>query len=305
MATLQSSTSRIRQPLVNGCGPSWASGWGQDAFGVFAEFSVPGENDSWVTQRMRWIPAGSFRMGSPEGEPGRQDNEGPQHQVKITRAFWIFDTPCTQALWQAVMRTNPSRFIDPDRPVEQVSWEDAQVFIRTINSAVEGLELQLPSEAIWEYACRASSPEATYAGPIKILGECNAPALDAIAWYGGNSGVEYDLEEFHDSTDWPEKQYEHTKAGTRKVKLKQANRWGLYDMLGNVWEWCDDWYEGYKDEPQLNPTGPESGHGRVLRGGSWYFYARLARSACRYSGVPGDRCIDFGFRCAQVQKAGQ
>ncbi len=299
-STLQSSNARIQHPLVNGCGPSWASGWGQDRFGIFAEFSLPGENDSWITQRMRWIPAGSFLMGSPKDEPGHRENEGPQHDVALSRAFWMFDTPCTQALWQAVMGSNPSRFSDPERPVEQVTWEDAQKFILKVNSAVEGLDLQLPSEAMWEYACRASSLEATYAGPIEILGENNAPALDAIAWYGGNSGVDYDLAEFEDSAGWREKQYKHTKAGTRKVKMKQPNRWGLYDMLGNVWEWCDDWYDAYQAEPQIDPIGPESGRIRVLRGGCWNGGAQGARSACRSYG-PGDRYNYIGFRCAQVQ----
>ena len=300
-STLQSSTARIQNPLVNGCAPSWASGWGQDRFGIFAEFSLPGENDSWITQRMRWIPAGSFLMGSPKDEPGQRDDEGPQHNVALSRSFWMFDTPCTQALWQTVVGSNPSQFVDPERPVERVSWEDAQAFMLKVNAAVEGLELQLPSEAMWEYACRASSTEATYAGPIEILGVCNAPALDAIAWYGGNSGVDYDLEESVDSTDWPEKQYQHTKAGTRRVKMKQPNRWGLYDMLGNVWEWCDDWYGTYPMEAQIDPTGPNLGHFRVLRGGSWDNFALLARSACRYYFGPGVRYIFIGFRCAQVQ----
>ena len=104
---------------MNGSGPSWASGWGQDRYGVFAEFSLPTENKSWITQRMRWIPAGSFLMGSPDDEPGRYEEEGPQHMVTLTQPFWMFDTPCTQALWQAVMGSNPSRFIDLDRPVEK------------------------------------------------------------------------------------------------------------------------------------------------------------------------------------------
>ncbi len=299
--TLQSATALIQHPLVNGCGPSWASGWGQDRFGIFAEFSLPGEKDTWITQRMRWIPAGKFLMGSPQDESGHFDDELPQHDVALTHGFWMFDTPCTQALWHAVMESNSSRFIDPERPAEHVSWDDAQEFILNLNSAIEGLELQLPTEAMWEYACRASSSDATYAGPIKILGDNNAPASDAIAWYGGNSGVDYDLDESVDSTIWPQKQHNHSKAGTRKVKLKQPNRWGLYDMLGNVWEWCDDWYGSYPSEAQIDPTGPDSGHDRVLRGGSWGSGARHARAACRNFVVPGYRSGYIGFRCAQVQ----
>jgi formylglycine-generating enzyme required for sulfatase activity len=280
-------TRTIPHPLANGCGPSWASGWGQDQYGIYAEFSVPGDKESWVTQRMRWIPAGRFLMGSPKDEPGHYEDEGPQHEVILTRPFWMFDTPCTQALWQAVMGNNPSRFVDPDRPVEQVSWEEAQAFLLQVNSAVPGLNLQLPTEAMWEYACRASTNEATYAGPLKILRENNAPVLDSIAWYSGNSAVDYDLD--------------HSKAGTRKVKTKKPNRWGLYDMLGNVWEWCDDWFDSYPVDDQTDPAGPNSGRYRVMRGGSWILVALYARSACRGRYDPGKRYFVIGFRCAQVQ----
>ncbi|MEO5372602.1 MAG: formylglycine-generating enzyme family protein, partial [Magnetococcus sp. DMHC-1] len=188
-----------------------------------------------VTQRLRRIPPGRFLMGSPEDEPGRFPDEGPQHEVTIAKGFWLFDTPCTQALWQAVMGENPSRFKSPDRPVEQVSFEDVQKFLEQINRKVPGLDLILPSEAWWEYACRAGTTTALCTGGIEILGERNAPALNLIAWYGGNSGQGFELAEGEDSRMWPEKQYPHTKAGSRPVKLKEPNPWGLYDMLGNVW----------------------------------------------------------------------
>ncbi len=295
-------TSRIRHPLVDGCPPDWASGWGQDAFGIFAEFSLPDGRGGWVTQRMRWLPPGKFLMGSPEDEPGRFSDEGPQHEVTIASPFWIFDTPCTQVLWEIVMGQNPSRFVDPDRPVEQVSWDDCQGFVARLNSRLPGLALCLPTEAQWEYSCRAGTTEATYAGPIEILGHNNAPILDDIAWYGGNSGVEFDLDEWHDSSGWPDKQYDHQKAGSRKVAQKRPNRWGLFDMLGNVWEWCQDWYGEYADGSQVNPQGPPEGHDRVLRGGSWNDLARLVRSAYRLDLEPGSRPDDVGFRCAQVQE---
>ena len=187
---------------------------------------------------MRWIPPGRFLMGSLEDEAGRYDWEGPQHEVTIARGFWLFDTPCTQALWQAVMDgDNPSRFQSPDRPVENVSWNDVQEFLTRINKKVSGLDLVLPSEAQWEYACRAGTTTALYTGEIEILGERNAPALDPITWYGGNSGVGFELDNGYDSGDWPKKQYDHKRAGTRPVGLKAANPWGgLSDMLGNVWE---------------------------------------------------------------------
>ena len=192
-------------PLANGCPPDWASGWGQDRYGVFVEFT-------WleVTQRLRWISPGRFRMGSPEDEPGRYDDEGPRHQVTLTQGFWLFDTPCTQALWEAVMGKNPSRFQSPTRPVEQVSWDDVQQFLDQTNAKIPDLNLVLPSEAQWEYACRAGTETAIYTGELAILGENNAPALDPIAWYGGNSGVEFDLENGYDSSGWPEKQYPHS-----------------------------------------------------------------------------------------------
>lgn len=203
-----------------------------------------------VTQRLRWIPAGAFRMGSPGDEPGRYHDEDPQHIVSIPRGFWLFDTPCTQALWEAVMGENPSRFQSSDRPVEQVSWQDAQDFLERINARIPGLELVLPSEAQWEHACRAGTETAVYTGPVEILGERSAPALDAIAWYGGNSGVGFELEDGYDSYGWAEMQYPSPKSGTHPVGKKEPNAWGLYDMLGNVSEWVQDhWHESYEGAP--------------------------------------------------------
>ena len=146
--------------------PDWASALGRDRFGLFAAFTLDD-----VTQRLRWIPPGRFRMGSPATEPGRYDDEGPQREVTIGKGFWLFDTAVTQALWQAVMSENPSRFQSSERPVESVSWDQAQGFLGQINQLVPGLDLALPSEAQWEYACRAGTDAATYAGAMEILGE--------------------------------------------------------------------------------------------------------------------------------------
>ncbi|MEZ5939753.1 MAG: formylglycine-generating enzyme family protein, partial [Planctomycetaceae bacterium] len=156
-------------PLLEGP-PSWASGWGEDEdFGPFVEIKV-----GKVKQRLRWIPHGSFLMGSPGDEPykepGRDDDEGPQHEVTITRGFWLFDTPCTQAFYQAVTGENPSYFKSSNRPVEQVSWKDAQKFLEQLNGVIPGLNACLPTEAEWEYACRAGTSEALYTGPIEIIG---------------------------------------------------------------------------------------------------------------------------------------
>ena len=286
-------------PLATGCPPRWASGWGQDRYGVFVEFTLQE-----VTQRLRWIPPGRFWMGSPEEEPGRFDREGPHHQVTLTEGFWLSDTPCTQALWQAVMGNNPSRFQSPTRPVEQVSWNDVQDFLTRINARIPGLDLALPSEARWEHACRAGTETAIYTGALDILGENNAPVLDPIAWYGGNSGVDFDLDKGYGSSGWKEKQYPHTKAGTRPVQLKRANPWGLYDMLGNVWEWTQDhWHDDYRGAPDDGSAwlSGDAGADRVLRGGSWYSYARLVRAACRFAPLPGSRFDGIGFRCARVR----
>lgn len=289
-------------PLAEGNPPRWASEWGQDREGVFVGFTV-GE----VAQRLRWIPPGRFLMGSADDEPGRLNYEGPRHEVTIARGYWLFDSPCTQAMWQAVMGNNPSRFHTPDRPVEQVSWDDVQTFLAAINTLVPGLDLVLPSEAQWEYACRAGTPTAIWTGGLEILGERNAPALDPIAWYGGNSGESFELNEGEDSSGWPEKQHPHTRAGTRPVGLKEPNPWGLYDMLGNVWEWCEDhWHESYEgaltDGSSWIASGGEAGADRVMRGGSWYDNARDVRSAVRYHYAPAARGGSLGFRGARVQE---
>ena len=286
--------------------PAWASNAGRDEFGLWAEFTLT-EASWWknlagaaqrdARQRLRWIEPGAFTMGSPEGEAGRWDNEGPQHEARLTKGYWLCDTPVTQALWTAAMGNNPSYFKDPKRPVENVSWDDAEQFLNKMNLAIPGLGLRLPTEAQWEYACRAGTEDATYAGPMQILGDNNAPVLDGIAWYGGNSGVGFELGNGIDSSSWPGKQHNHSRAGTRPVKLKKPNDWGLYDMLGNVWEWCADGNRSYTAKPVIDPVGPLDGASRALRGGSWYGYARLARAAYRSEYDRGLRLNDFGFRC--------
>ena len=263
-------------PLITGCPPRWASGWGQDQWGVFVEITLQD-----VTQRLRWIPPGRFWMGSPGDEPDRFDREGPRHQVTLSDGYWLFDTPCTQALWEAVMGENPSRFKGGDRPVENVSWNDAQDFLKRINGQIPGLALSLPSEAQWEYACRAGTETAIYTGDLKILGDFDAPALDPIAWYGGNS-----------------------KSEIHPVKLKRVNPWGLYDMLGNVWEWTQDhWHDRYEGAPTDGSAwlSDKTDANRVLRGGSWDGDARYVRAAYRSRALPANRSADPGFRCAQVR----
>jgi formylglycine-generating enzyme required for sulfatase activity len=245
--------------------PFWADDYGWDEVGPWAIFHVKE-----VEQRLRWMSAGSFMMGSPEGEEGRDDDEGPQHEVLLRRGFWLFDTPCTQALWQAVMRENPSHFKGEQRPVERVSWEVCQEFMQTLNAKVKDLALSLPTEAEWEHACRAGTETPRY-----------AEDLDNIAWYDKNSESE-----------------------THPVGQKEPNAWGLYDMLGNVEEWCHDGRREYMAESMLDPVGPlEAGVERVIRGGSWFDVAQSVRAAYRYWYGPGCRYDGTGFRCASSGQA--
>lgn len=286
-------------PLVTGHPPPWASEWGEDRFGVFVAFRI-GE----VTQRLRWLPPGQFWMGSPENEEGRYPDEGPRHMVELTSGFWLADTPCTQELYEAVTGENPSRFQSPRRPVERVSWEDCQVFFARLEERLLDFTGRLPTEAEWEYACRAGTATATWKGDLRIQGDHNGHVLDEIAWYGGNSGVGFELKEFQDSSKWPEKQYHHTRAGSREVALKKPNPRGLYDMLGNVSEWCADWKGDYSAAPAVDPKGSESGASRVLRGGAWDSKARHLRAAYRNWRLFGDRYSTWGFRLAQGQGRG-
>ncbi|MEZ5944876.1 MAG: formylglycine-generating enzyme family protein [Planctomycetaceae bacterium] len=270
--------------------PEWADGWGEDEYGPFVEVWIDR-----VVQRLRWIPPGRFMMGASEDEVGRWEDgrEGPQHEEVITTGFWMFETPCTQELWDCVMEENPSRFKSPRRPVERVTWDDANAFIERFNSKVLGPTLTLPTEAQWEYACRAGTVESTYVGNLEILGDNNGPILDSVAWYGGNCGVNFDLERGYDVSQWPAKQYEFATGGTRIVGLKQPNTFGLFDMLGNVWEWCsDNWRQRHDASPEPSL--------RVLRGGSWSSDAGSVRCACRIHYAPNYRDSFIGFRCAVV-----
>ena len=273
----------------------WARDGGTDRFGRWASFELDG-----VETRLRWIVPGRFQMGSPEEEAGRWDDEGPRHEVTLTEGFWLGEVPCTQDLWQAVTGSNPSEFRSPRRPVENVSWDDVQEFLTVLGQKVPGLEPRLPTEAQWEHACRAGTEKATWLGDLEILGENNAPMLDEIAWYGGNSGVGFDLQAGRDTSDWEEKQYPHRLAGTREVALKRPNPWGLYDMLGNVDEWCSDyWADAYPVGPRIDPKGPDEGSGRVIRGGSWFDHARYVRAAFRAWYRPDERASDLGFRLSR------
>jgi len=222
-----------------------------------------------IKYAFRWCPKGSFKMGSKYHFEWQQVKreltdkyDELQHQVTLTEGFWMLETEVTQTMWKHIMGNEPSYFKDrPQNPVEQVSWSKCEEFCQKLSAKVGGI-VSLPTEAQWEYACRARSKEA-YAGN-----------LDAMAWYGENK--------YHGST--------------HKVGLKRPNAWGLYDMHGNVWEWCRDWYAGYSDKKELNPNGPNNGKDRVNRGGSWASEAGACRSASRDSNIPEDKSPFIGFR---------
>jgi len=219
------------------------------------------------------LPAGTFTMGSPADEPGRYSDEGPQHQVTLTQPFYMQITEVTQAQWEAVMGSNPSYFSGcPTCPVEWVSWNDIQTFITEMNKRGEGT-YSLPTEAQWEYAARAGSATAFYNGGITETGTGYDPNLDAIGWYSYNSGGRHQL-----------------------VAHKAPNAWGLYDMSGNVWEWCQDWFGTYPSGAVTDPTGPSSGSNRLARGGSWSSSAGYCRSAGRGILTSVYRYDIIGFR---------
>lgn len=278
--------------------PSYASAWGQDTQGYWFEISV-----RQVVQRFRWAPRGRFSMGSPESEHDRETGlfaQGKEtlHSVIFEQGFWLADTTCTQALWQVVMNDNPAEFKgDLQNPVERVSWRDAQQFLDVLNRQLPDLKACLPTEAQWEYACRAGTTT-----PFS-LGENINP--DQVNYNGrfpylGDQEGEY-------------------RKQTIPVKELPANQWGLYQMHGNVWEWCFDEFRETLDitesinpvnasfKEELDPHAPQNSAQnltnanqgnvfRVLRGGSWYRKARTCRSALRDRSKARNRYDRIGFR---------
>lgn len=255
----------------------WACDWGEDRYGLWMAFRYLG-----VRQCLRWIISGEFLMGSPRNEAERVNDE-TQHRVILAQGYWLADTACTQALWQAVMGDNPSWFKGQDRPVETVSWDDVQQFIDRLNERASGGGFRLPTEAEWEYACRAGTTTAFWFGDQVSPEQVNYSGDSPYA--GGQKG--------------------QNRNETVAVKALPCNGWGLYQMHSNVWEWCQDWFGAYPLETVANPPGPARGGRRVLRGGSWFDHGGFARSAYRYRDVPGTRCNYVGFRLARGQTARQ
>jgi formylglycine-generating enzyme required for sulfatase activity len=218
-----------------------------------------------VSIRMCWCPPGDFMMGSPITEENRNFDED-QVEVTLSKGFWIGKYQVTQEQWQAVMGTNPSLYEGENLPVDEVSWNDAQSFLDKLNirlGSEDGGRMALPTEAQWEYAARAGS-----------AGVYSGGDLNEVAWYSVNS-----------------------RDSTHPVGKKKANAWGLHDMSGNIWEWCQDWYD--EDLPGgVNPTGPDSGDYRVIRGGDYWHFAGICRIASRHAFYPtGSAPMDvIGFR---------
>lgn len=213
------------------------------------------------------VQGGTFTMGAT-AEQGSdvRDSEKPAHQVTLS-SYHIGKYEVTQEEWEAVMESNPSSFKGARRPVEQVSWDDCQLFIQKL-TAMTGMAFRLPTEAEWEYAARGGCQSKGY----KYAGSHN---LDDVAWYDGNSG-----------------------GATHDVGCKQPNELGLYDMSGNVWEWCNDRWGRYSQGAQTDPAGPFSGVCRVGRGGGWYYFARYCLVSYRCGSFPGLRFDNLGLRLA-------
>lgn len=212
-----------------------------------------------ISFNMLPVGHGTFTLGAPD------DDENPVHEVTLSHDFYMCETEVTQALWTAVMGSNPSYFKGDNLPVDKVSWEDCQAFIKKLNS-LTGKNFRLPTEAEWEYCARGGdkSKGSLYSG---------GNDLDQVAWYSANSGNK-----------------------PHPVATKKPNELGLYDMCGNVWEWCQDWYGPYSSDSQTDPTGPESAFYRIRRGGSWCNSADDCRVSARDYNIPEFRISYLGLR---------
>ena len=250
--------------------PDWAEIFGEDEFGVFAEFTLNGVRFAW-----RWIPPGQFLMGSPPARRGHFDIEGPQHDVTITHGLWAGETPVTQQQWKSLIDVDPSYFKGNDHPVDSVNWDQCMAFADWLNKQIQGLHASLPTEAQWEFACRAGTQGAFHVQDSKCAKPKGLdPVLDQLGWFDKNS---------HD--------------GTHVVRLKSPNSLGLYDLHGNVWEWCRDGLRTYSDLPERDPVGTMlDSADRAVRGGCWNGDADQCRAAFRGWNHPNRGWNIFGFR---------
>lgn len=236
-----------------------------------------------VTFAMISVPGGTFTMGATPEQNTPYHDEFPSHYVSVDD-FAIGQTEVTQALWLAVMGRNPSDHKGMNLPVERVSWVDCQVFLHRLDS-ITGLHFRLPTEAEWEFAARGGnlSRHTQFSG---------SDSLAEVAWYYNNSGNEFirSAWNFQDQVDH--------ECAPHEVASSQPNELGIYDMSGNVWEWCQDWYTTYQPDSLVNPRGPDSGSRRVARGGSWAHIDRYCRLSRRTSYNPSINLNVNGFRLA-------
>jgi formylglycine-generating enzyme len=241
--------------------PEWASNYDRDRHGWYATVTL-----GKAAFLLRWVPAGRFVMGSPLDEAGRDGDETPV-EVTLSRGFWLAETETTQRQWYELMGTQPSYRVGDDHPVERVSWVDANAACTELNRRVAGLYARLPSEAEWEYACRAesSAPFSSFQGGLTHI------YAESVAWLRSNS------------------------TSHEKVRQRLPNRLGLYDMHGNVWEWCNDHYSLYSPLPIIDPVGTAS-RTRVIRGGSWGDSADRCRAANRQHAAETMTSAYLGFR---------
>lgn len=282
---------------------SWASSWGEDRFSLWMNLTY---QDATLT--FRWILPGKFMMGSPKEYADRYNDEG-HHEVSIQEGFWLSDTPVTQAFWQSVNGDNPSQFEGGELPVETVSWDETQAFIEKLNQLHPDLMTRLPWEAEWEYACRAGTATAFSFGDEIDASRANYRGVWAVK----------DVDSYKNDKEWGSDALKKTSL----IKNYSANPWGLYDMHGNVWEWCqDEWQEHLGTDPivfntslvgdekesqtstvkqnseEADEEADEEQGRRVLRGGSWNFDGRYCRSAFRHRRAPDERFDYVGFRLA-------
>ncbi len=242
----------MKQIPPSGFPYEWCSASGEDEFGIWLEFRIED-----AVQRMRWMSPGKFSMGSPYDEPHRHPSES-RHDVALSKGFWISDTACPQSLWHAVMGANLSNCRGMRRPVENVSWDDCSDFLRRVNGTAKGFAPALPTEAQWEYARRAGTTTPFSFG-ITVTPE--------LVNYNGEHPYIGDKRELN-------------RAETVETRSLPPNPWGLFEMHGNVWEWCNDWYGEYQTVNVADPAGPAQGTYRVLRGGQSWSNPRVSGIHC-------------------------
>jgi formylglycine-generating enzyme required for sulfatase activity len=252
----------------------WALDWGEDTYGLWMTFALNG-----IRQGLRWIRPGAFMMGAAADESGQRPWSGKEtrHKVILSRGFWLADTTVTQEMWRTVMHGNPSGFTGDRHPVERVSWNDAQAFLLRLNTFLPRLNPRLPREAEWEYACRAGTEM-----PFSFGADITSEQVNYNGKYPYRQG-----------------QADLFRKRTETVKSLPCNSWGLYEMHGNVWEWCQDgWKNDLSTGSVTDPQGPKEGRANVVRGGSWVCDGRFVRSASRDRYDP-DYCLgSTGLRLA-------